>query len=328
MDGTLCDAMRRPTVSVNIAVKDRRELLAACLDGLAHQTITAFDVVVVDNGSTDGTREMLATRAAGARDPFRLTVVDCDGSLGAVRNAGVAASTGEVVAFVDSDCVPTPTWLEHGLARFDDERVAVVQGMTTPDPSIRRGSWDATQELTHFTYRYEACNLFYKRAALVEAGGFDEAIGFFGEDSMAGWAVRRLGGLERFADDAIVHHTVTFPGIRWHWRRGLSYSHWNTLVRRFPEMRDVFWRRIFLRRETAQTFVALLGVVAVLASALSGVSLLAVTGAVLMLPFLWRVRPRRLTRWAIKDFVGAVGFDVAVELGLLWGSIRERTLVL
>lgn len=320
--------MRRPTVSVNIAVKDRRELMGACLDGLANQTHKDFDVVVVDNGSTDGTREMLAARAADPNTPYVLTIVDSDGSLGAVRNAGVAASSGEVVAFVDSDCVPTPTWLERGLAQFDTPEVTTVQGATLPDPSIERGSWDATQELTRFTNRYEACNLFYKRAVLLEAGGFDEKIGFFGEDSMAGWAVRRLGGEERFAPDALVHHTVTFPGVRWHWRRGFSYSHWNMLVRRFPEMREGFYMRFFLRQETAQTFFALYGLGVFIYGLGWSTWWVSLAGFVAMSPMLWRNRPRRLTRWAIRDFVGAMGFDVAVELGLLWGSIRERTLVL
>lgn len=318
--------MRRPTVSVNIAVKDRRALLGACLDGLAAQTHTDFDVVVVDNGSTDGTREMVAERVSTS--PYPITLIDCDGSLGAVRNAGVAVSTGEVVAFVDSDCVPTSTWLAEGLAQFDSPDVATVQGQTLPDPSIPRGSWDATQELTEFTNRYEACNLFYKRASLVEAGGFDEAIGFFGEDSMAGWAVRRLGGEERFAPNAVVHHTVTFPGIRWHWRRGLKYSNWNFLVKRFPEMRDGFYSRYFLRPCTAMTFVMMLGLLVIGLGIMLGISLVVGLGIGLVMPFVWRHRPKAFTRWAIKDSIGGVGFDVAVELGLLWGSMRERTLVL
>ena len=50
--------------------------------------------------------------------PFTLRVLHCGGTLGAVRNAGVAASTGDVVAFVDSDCVPEPQWLDRGLTAF------------------------------------------------------------------------------------------------------------------------------------------------------------------------------------------------------------------
>jgi glycosyltransferase involved in cell wall biosynthesis len=313
-----------PKVSVNIAVKNRRALLAKCLGGLDAQTFRDFEVVVVDNGSTDGTAEDVAARAT----TFPLTVVTELGSLGAVRNAGVAASRGELVAFVDSDCVPTPDWLAKGLAAFDDD-VAVVQGATLPDSDATLGRWFVTQEITEFTRRYEACNLFYRRAALLGAGGFDEAIGFFGEDSAAGWAVRRLGLGERFAPDAVVHHAVTHPGIRWHLRRGLRYGNWNALVRRFPEMRVLFWHRYFLRRNSAQTLFALYGVSSAAFFAVIGNPVLTVLGVAAATPFAVRHRPytwRR--REAIVDALGGAGFDIAVELGLLWGSIRERTLLL
>ena len=250
-----------PLVSVVIAVKDRRKLIARCLEGLRHQHLGDFEVIVVDNGSTDGTLELLHRWAADA--PFPMTVSTDLGSLGRVRNAGVALARGEVLAFVDSDCVPAPDWLDRGVSPFlgpDGERLGVVQGRTLPDPATPRGSWDATQELTSFTHRYEACNLFYRREALVAAGGFDESIGFFGEDTAAGWAVRRGGWDERFAPDAVVHHAVTSPGIRWHWRRGLGYRNWNVLVRRFPEMRSLLWRRWFLRPGSARTLAAVLGI--------------------------------------------------------------------
>ncbi|HVT76904.1 MAG TPA: glycosyltransferase family A protein [Acidimicrobiales bacterium] len=285
-------------MTVTIAVKNRRAMLAACLDGLARQTFRDFDVVVVDNGSSDGTPDE-------ARTPrnFDVKVLTELGSLGAVRNAGVHASDGEIVAFVDSDCVPTPTWLAAGVAAFGDASVTTVQGMTLPDPAAPRGRWDATQEITSFSGRYEACNLFYRRDALVAAGGFDEAIGFFGEDSMAGWAVRRLGGQERFVSDAVVHHAVTYPGLRWHLRRCLRYGNWNKLVRRYPEMRQLFWRRYVMRRSNLQTL--------------------------LVFPMLWRHRPYTWRRRdAIVDAAGGVLFDLAIEVALLWGSIREHTLVL
>lgn len=318
-----------PKVSVNIAVKNRRALLAKCLDGLATQTFHDFEVVVVDNGSTDGTLDELDARMAARPAPYPLVTVTELGSLGAVRNAGVSASRGDFVAFVDSDCVPAPTWLASGVAAFADDGVAVVQGATLPDPDVTRGRWYVSQEITAFTNRYEACNLFYRRTALIEAGGFDEAIGFFGEDSAAGWAVRRLGREERFEPSAVVHHAVTHPGMRWHLRRGLRYANWNALVRRFPEMRGVLWHRYFLRPASARTLAALIGLAVAVVGVVTGSRVIAPIGLAAVLPFAWRHRPytwRRRT--AIVDALGGAGFDVAVELGLLWGSIRERTLLL
>jgi glycosyltransferase involved in cell wall biosynthesis len=293
---------------------------------LETQTYRDFEVVVVDNGSTDGTLEDLRDRAVTNAVPHGVTVLSEPGSLGRVRNAGVAAARGALLAFVDSDCVPTAAWLEEGLAPFvgpGGDRVGTVQGCTRPDPSLGRGRWDATQELTSFTGRYEACNIFYRRDALLAAGGFDEAVGFFGEDSAAGWAVRRLGLEERFVPAALVHHTVTFPGISWHWRRGLRYGNWNVLVRRFPEVRSLFWRRWFLRRDSARTFLALVGLALALAQRRQRARWL-----LLVLPFVRHHRPRTLTRAAIEDAVGTAGFDLAVELALVRGTLKERTVVL
>jgi glycosyltransferase involved in cell wall biosynthesis len=323
--------MTRPTVSVNIAVKNRRALVARCLDALAEQTWRDFEVVVVDNGSTDGTLDELRRRAADATTPYRLSVVSCAGSLGAARNAGVAASQGEIVAFVDSDCVPERRWLERGVEVFraSGDRVATVQGLTLPDPDAALGRWHVTQHIVEFTNRYEACNVFYRRAVLLEAGGFDETIGFFGEDTTAGWAVHRLGHEARFAGDAIVFHAVSHPGLRWHLRRGLRYRNWNALVRRFPELRNELWHRFFLRPASAQTLLAFAGAVTGTAAVVTNHVVFAALGLAAVAPFAWRHRPytwRR--RSAIVDALGGAAFDVAIELGLLWGSITQRTLLL
>src|SRR3954471_18888276 len=138
----------QPEVTVAVAVKDRRDLMAACLEGILAQD-GRFEVVVVDNGSTDGTLELLQA----CPDP-RVRVLQHPGSLGAVRNAAVAAARAPFVAFVDSDCVPEPGWLKAGLDGFDDG-VGVVQGQTLPEVGVDRGRWSATQELRELTGRYE-----------------------------------------------------------------------------------------------------------------------------------------------------------------------------
>jgi glycosyltransferase involved in cell wall biosynthesis len=308
--------------TVVVAVKNRRALMERCLDALFAQHLDGgFEVVVVDNGSTDGTLELLHERAADAPVPMR--VLEDGGTLGRVRNAGVAAARAPIVAFTDSDCVPAPGWLEALVAPFraqGADRLGVVQGMTLPEEGAPRGRWSATQELTEFTDRYEACNRAYRTEALRAAGGFDESVGFFGEDTAAGWAVRRLGWTATFEPRAVVHHVVTHPGLGWHLRRGLGYANWNALVRRFPEIRDqVLWHRWFLRPSSAATTAAAAGL------------LLGLRRRSLLLravPFGWMRRPRSRHRSDLIDTAGAVAFDAAVFAGLVRGTIRERTVVL
>jgi cellulose synthase/poly-beta-1,6-N-acetylglucosamine synthase-like glycosyltransferase len=306
-------------VSVAIAVKDRRDLIEQCLDAVVTQAVPGgVEVVVVDNGSTDGTYEHLLARAEGSPVPLR--VLRDDGPLGRVRNVAVGAARAPIVAFTDSDCVPAPGWLAALLVPLADPAVGVVQGRTEPDPAVPQGRWSATQQLTGLTERYETCNIAYRTEALRGAGGFDEAVGFFGEDTAAGWAVRRAGWRAVFAPEALVHHAVTHPGLAWHLRRARGYRNWNALVRRFPELRDeLLWRRWFLRPSSAAFSAAAAGVLL----APWRRSLLA-----LALPYAWLRRPRGRHRSDLVDAAGAIAFDGAVFAGLVEGSMRERTLVL
>ena len=311
--------MTAPPVTIAVVVKDRRDAMARCLDALdALQGPAGREVVLIDNGSTDGTFALLEERAATAPVPTRVHRVT--GSIGRARNAALGDARAPVIAFTDSDCVPTPSWCAALLAGID-EGADVVQGRTVPGGPIER-RWAATQHIERFTGLYEACNIAYRTDLLRAAGGFGEDIGFFGEDTVAGWRVRRRGGTGAFAPEAVVAHDVTYPGPAWHLRRGFGYRNWNALVKTFPEMRDeLLWHRVFLRRRSAATLLAVLGL-----------GTAAVTrrpsGMLLALPLLWRHRPRRAGAAGIADAAAGLAFDGAVAAGLVTGSVRERTVVL
>lgn len=305
------------TASVCVVVKDRRDLMLRCLDSLLAQRRAADEIVVVDNGSTDGTLEALHERMTVTP---KLRVEVDRGSLGHARNTAARLAGGDVVAFTDSDCVAAPDWLAAGLTAFTTDEIGVVQGRTVPEhePTVR---WSATQDIAAPTGLFEACNIFYRRRALLAAGGFDEAVGFFGEDTAAGWSVLRAGWRDSWAPDAVVSHVVTTPGLGWHLRRARGYANWPALVRRFPERRELLWHGVFLRRRTAETDAALVGTAAAIVLG-AGWPLLAAA------PFALRHRPHGLTRGALLDCAGNVAFDVAVSAALARGSLRERTVVL
>jgi glycosyltransferase involved in cell wall biosynthesis len=290
--------------SVCVVVKDRRELMQKCLEAVLREE--PDEVVVIDNGSTDGTWEDL--QAAAARHPH-LVIEQDRGSVGRIRNRAAEVATGDVVAFTDSDCEPRPGWLAAGVAQLS-EGVGVVQGRTVPATPVTV-PWSVTQDLSAFTHLYEACNIFYRRTALLEAGGFNEAIGFFGEDTAAGWNVERAGWTSAWAPDAVVAHVVTTPGYGWHLRRAWFYSNWPALIRAYPEKRALLWKRWFLRRRSAEADLLLLGVVT------AGV-LTSPWPLVAAAPFVWRHRRSP----------GKALFDLTVSVALLRGSVRHRTVVL
>lgn len=304
------------TVSVCVVVKDRCALMLRCLDAIDSQERAADEVIVVDNGSTDGTFEALVDRAEHSP---RLRVVRDTGSLGHARNTAARTAIGDVVAFTDSDCRPRPRWLACGLAALEHSDIGVVQGRTLPEGPVPR--WGVTQDISSPTGLFEACNVFYRRDALLKAGGFDETVGFFGEDTVAGWSVLRAGWAQAWAGDAEVEHVVTTPGIRWHLRRTSYYVNWPALLRQFPEQRVLLWHRFFLRRRSAEAQLALVGT-AVSAGTRRAWPLLATA------PFLWHHRPTGRGRAAAVDSAFAAVYDLAIAVALLRGSWRHRTVVL
>ncbi len=107
--------------------------LRACLASLARQTYpaTAFEVVVVDDGSTDGTSD-----AVRREHPDVRLVTKINEGAEIARNCGVDACDGDVVAFLDSDCVAPPGWLAAVVDRLGDDLLRVVGGRI-----IHRGSF-------------------------------------------------------------------------------------------------------------------------------------------------------------------------------------------
>lgn len=323
-----------PHVSVIIPVKDRRELLAAALDGLAAQRYTDFEVVVVDDGSTDGSGPEAAGRTIAGR---AVRVVD-GGGRGAVRarQVGVEAATGEVLAFTDSDCVPEPQWLERAVAALDAGADA-VNGLTLPARPVgplERSMASGAEGL------YPTCNVLYRRSAFEGAGGFDGSaaarLGFrpdrrsrgdgFGEDTLLAWRVIRAGGRIAYEPDARVAHAVFPPDPADLVSRTLRAGAFPALVREVPELRDgpLLRGRIQLG---ARTRVPLYVLLLTLLARQPRLALLAAAWWVAVrlldlrrLPVGWR---RRLAALPVE-----LGVDVLTAAALVVGSVRARTIVL
>jgi len=194
-------------VSVIIAARNAATTLGATLDGLAAQDVDEpFEVIVVDDGSTD------ATAALAERAGLEVTVVRERGvGPGPARNAGVAAATGELIAFTDADCVPVAGWLRAGLACL--ERADLVQGAVHADPAAAPGPFDRTLWVTRETGLYECASLFVRRDAFERAGGFEDWLGArigkpLAEDAWLGWRLRRGGARSAFCEEARVQHAV------------------------------------------------------------------------------------------------------------------------
>lgn len=315
--------MPPPQVTVAVPVKDRREQMLRCLESLLGQDHPSYEILVLDNESSDGTPEAVRERAAGAGVDVRVEVVP--GTVGHVRNRAGQLAWGEYLAFTDSDCVADPGWLTAAAAVLDADRsLGAVQGRTLPEEEIVDG-WPATLRVEGFSGRYESCNLVFRREAFLASDGFDEEIGHFWEDTAAGYALRRAGWPCGYAPGALVFHDVTYPGFWWHVRRVQKNANLAPVLARYPEIRhDLLVWRLFLQERDAK-FVG-----AVAALALSRHHRAALLLALPYLHFLLTANTGRLVEewWDVKRYAQAVVYDAARVTGLLRGGLRNGRIVL
>jgi glycosyltransferase involved in cell wall biosynthesis len=125
-----------PAIAVVVPTHDRAHLLprlVACLE--AQRDVSAFEVVIVDDASTDDTPRVLAALVGRSALTMRVERLASNAGPATARNVGWRATSAPLVAFTDDDCLPQPQWLARLLAAAD--AADIVQGRTLPEPSQR-----------------------------------------------------------------------------------------------------------------------------------------------------------------------------------------------
>jgi GT2 family glycosyltransferase len=218
---------RLGAISVVVVNWNRRDLLKACLQSLKHQQINQpFEVVVVDNGSSDGSPEMLATESVG--NPLVRVVLNRENrGFCAANNQGFAASDTEFVALLNNDAEAEPGWLQALASAFegrpdvgmaaskilvyeDPRRIDKVGHLIYPDGQNRgrgtgeldRGQYDRLEEVLW----PDGCAAMYRRSMLQQIGGFDEDFFAYADDAELGLRARIAGWKCLYMPGAVVRH--------------------------------------------------------------------------------------------------------------------------
>jgi GT2 family glycosyltransferase len=194
----------RPAVSVVVPTYERRASLGRLLDALAGQPRPEdFEVMVVDDGSTDDTRTWLRA----LRMPYALHIVEqANAGPAAARNRGVIEASGELIVFLDDDIVPASDLIARHLDAHRDSPDRVVTGPMLPPTEWRRPSWIRWEE-NKLVRQYDAMaagrfectyrqfftgNASLRRSHFLAAGGFDTAFRR-AEDVELGYRLARRG---------------------------------------------------------------------------------------------------------------------------------------
>ena len=244
-----------PVVSVIVPAYQAAWSIPDALGSVAAQTYRDFEVIVVDDGSTRGTPELIRREREGEVEaeplPLRHVRRETPGGPSAARNDGWPLARAPLVAFVDDDCVATPGWLQALVEAAEAAPGAIVQGRTLPDPreADRLGPFSRSLWVEEPGPYYQACNILYPRELLERVGGFDaNAFPYVGEDEDLAWRAIAAGARVEWAPDALVHHGVRKLGPLGALRVAAGWTPSIRLFARHPALRaehlvyGLFWK--------------------------------------------------------------------------------------
>jgi GT2 family glycosyltransferase len=224
------DSVRAPEstalASVIVVCFNSQSTLARCLQHLFDQDHPNYEVIVVDDGSTDGTAAV--AEAASSEGPLKLVRAERNRGCPAARNLGLREARGEIIAFVDADGFAAPDWLRRLTASFaSDSRIGAVAStvffaenplvLNGAGGTVNRQGWAADLSMNR---SYEdvqiaqealypmGCGMAIRREALARVGPFDDRMLNYYDDVDYGIRLWRAGYRVVVAADAWVDHAA------------------------------------------------------------------------------------------------------------------------
>ncbi len=207
-----------PSISVVVCTCNGARTLRDCCDGLRRLDYPNFEVIVVNDGSSDRTTEIV--REYG----FRLISTENRG-LSNARNTGYKAASGEILAYLDDDASPDPHWLTYLASAFLDTEYAAIGGPNIAPPGdgpIADCVANAPGGPVHVLIsdleaeHIPGCNMAFRKTALEAIGGFDPRFRVAGDDVDVCWRLHQCGFKLGFSPGAMV----------WHHRRNSLRAYW------------------------------------------------------------------------------------------------------
>lgn len=251
-------------VSVIIPAYRKPEMLSKAILSVLEQDMdpSHYEVIVVDSSPDDQNVKLVAKLQSEACCSLKCFTKKAEGP-GPSRNLGAHHAQGKFLAFMDSDCQASPQWLRTGIAAFE-EGVGLVQGKTIPESEVPQNILNHYIRVEQETFLYETANMFYRRNAFEQVGGFAPDLQpnalspMGGEDTELAWKVKRNGWKSTFADNALVMHAVVRISL-WQLFVFKRIYIFPRLLHDFPELRYFFFARYFYNKTHAWLILGLLG---------------------------------------------------------------------
>lgn len=218
-----------PKFSVVVCTYNGSRIIRDCLEGLTKLNYPNFEVVIVNDGSTDNTETII--KEFSVPHGFRLISTPNRG-LSNARNTGMEAATGELIAYLDDDARPDPHWLQYLAVDFMRTPSAAIGGPNIPPPGdgmiaecvANSPGGPAHVLLSDRTAEHiPGCNMAYRKSVLQAVGGFDPQYRTAGDDVDLCWRILEKGWAIGFSPSAMVwHHRRN--SVKMYWKQQYGYG--------------------------------------------------------------------------------------------------------
>lgn len=227
----------KANISIILCVKDAEKHICKCISSLLDQTIADFQIVIIDDASSDNSARIIKTFS-----DKRIRYFKNQKNLGLAksRNKGLRLSKGEYIFFTDSDCVVSKNWIEHGLKFLEDRKYVGVEGIIYYVSKEYKPTYSDHVCKNEYGGHFMTGNVAYRASVIQGVGGFDEKYNYLEDRDLALRILKR--GKIGFSPNMIVYvqqQTLTPKEVVMSSRYAKNRVF---LFKRFGDRKSMLWR--------------------------------------------------------------------------------------
>jgi glycosyltransferase involved in cell wall biosynthesis len=264
-----------PSIEISIVIPtlNRKESLKQTLTSLCKQTYSnsKYEIIICDDiTSHDETEQFVKNFAASTKLNINYFKIKANyPGPAAARNYGVNNASGNIIAFIDDDCIAFPDWIASAMELFKNNKIDIIQGSVLPKyPDFKWSNlFRIPRGVIHMQDNgfYVTANLFVKKSSFVEVNGFEEKIKWGEDTDLVYRLLKNKNNRIIFSENTKVYHEMDYLNILQYLNYLQNYSYLPLQIKRNPEMRKHLFLRVFSNKYHIYPLVFFLALISYIA---------------------------------------------------------------